>query len=223
MVRHGADAGNPQPGIEIGEQVLAVVGDVVAYGGHARDDSLSRIMAESVDVLVVGAGLMGAASAWSLTRRGHSVALVEQFDPRHAHGSSHGSARIVRRAYGDALYTRLAGRASSCGARSSTPPARRCCTCTADSTSAPTAASPTSRAIWPTPGVAHEVLRCGGRRGAVAGHALRGRRRVPRAGRHARRGARRRRAASAGRRTGRGRAVLARGHRDRAVRLRRAS
>ena len=68
-------------------------------------------MAKSVDVLVVGAGLMGAAAAWSLTRRGHSVALVEQFEPAHAHGSSHGSARIVRRAYGDALYTRLTGQA----------------------------------------------------------------------------------------------------------------
>src|SRR3954451_16365249 len=68
-------------------------------------------MAKSVDVLVVGAGLMGAAAAWSLSQRGRSVVLVEQFDPRHPHGSSHGSARIVRRAYEDALYTRLTGRA----------------------------------------------------------------------------------------------------------------
>jgi monomeric sarcosine oxidase len=68
-------------------------------------------MAKSVDVLVIGAGLMGAAAAWSLTRRGQSVQLVEQFDPQHVHGSSHGSARILRRAYGDALYTRLAGQA----------------------------------------------------------------------------------------------------------------
>src|SRR4051794_16300492 len=68
-------------------------------------------MAKSVDVLVIGAGLMGAAAAWSPARREHSVALVEQFDPRHVHGSSHGSARIMRRAYGDALYTRLAGQA----------------------------------------------------------------------------------------------------------------
>jgi monomeric sarcosine oxidase len=68
-------------------------------------------MAKSVDVLVIGAGLMGAAAAWSLVRREHSVALVEQYDSRHVHGSSHGSARIMRRAYGDALYTRLAGQA----------------------------------------------------------------------------------------------------------------
>jgi monomeric sarcosine oxidase len=66
---------------------------------------------DRVDVLVVGAGLMGAATAWSATRRGLSVAVVEQFEPGHAHGSSHGSARIARRAYGDALYTRLSGQA----------------------------------------------------------------------------------------------------------------
>jgi sarcosine oxidase len=71
----------------------------------------SRIMAESIDVLVVGAGLMGAASAWSVSRRGASVAVAEQFAPRHGRGSSHGSARIVRRAYEDALYTRLTGQA----------------------------------------------------------------------------------------------------------------
>lgn len=63
------------------------------------------------DVIVVGAGLMGAGAAWSLSRRGRSVLLVEQFGPGHANGSSHGSARIVRRAYSDALYVRLSGRA----------------------------------------------------------------------------------------------------------------
>jgi monomeric sarcosine oxidase len=63
------------------------------------------------DVVVVGAGLMGAASAWSLARRGRSVLVVEQFEPGHTLGSSHGSSRIVRRAYADATYTRLAGRA----------------------------------------------------------------------------------------------------------------
>jgi sarcosine oxidase len=63
------------------------------------------------DVIVVGAGLMGSASAWSLSRRGRSVLLVDQDTPAHAGGSSHGSARIVRRAYGDELYTRLTGQA----------------------------------------------------------------------------------------------------------------
>jgi monomeric sarcosine oxidase len=64
-----------------------------------------------VEVAVVGAGLMGAATAWELTRRGVSVALVEAFDPGHVHGSSHGTSRIVRRAYADPFYVRLTGRA----------------------------------------------------------------------------------------------------------------
>ena len=68
-------------------------------------------MTADFDVLVVGAGLMGSATAWSAARRGASVAVLEQFTPHHTMGSSHGSARIVRRAYGDALYTRLTGRA----------------------------------------------------------------------------------------------------------------
>lgn len=64
-----------------------------------------------VEVAIVGAGLAGSAAAWALSRRGRSVALVEQFASGHDRGSSHGSARIVRRAYGDALYTRLTGEA----------------------------------------------------------------------------------------------------------------
>ncbi|MGK5113899.1 FAD-dependent oxidoreductase [Geodermatophilus sp. CPCC 205506] len=64
-----------------------------------------------VEVAVVGAGLMGAATAWELSRRGVSVALVEAFDPGHRHGSSHGTSRIVRRAYADPFYVRLTARA----------------------------------------------------------------------------------------------------------------
>jgi sarcosine oxidase len=60
--------------------------------------------------VVVGAGLAGAASAAALAARGRRVVVLEQFPPGHAHGSSHGSARIIRRAYEDALYTRLTGR-----------------------------------------------------------------------------------------------------------------
>jgi monomeric sarcosine oxidase len=62
-----------------------------------------------IDVAVVGAGLAGAATAWAATRRGLSVAVFEQFTVGHHHGSSHGSARIFRRAYEDELYVRLTG------------------------------------------------------------------------------------------------------------------
>ncbi|MFF4845473.1 FAD-dependent oxidoreductase [Streptomyces collinus] len=68
-------------------------------------------MTQSSDVVVVGGGLMGAATAWAAARRGLSVLLLEQYEAGHGHGSSHGSARIVRRGYEDPLYTRLTGRA----------------------------------------------------------------------------------------------------------------
>ena len=68
-------------------------------------------MSASDPVVIVGAGLSGAASAWALSRRGVPVVIVEQFATGHRNGSSHGSARIVRRGYGDALYVSLTGRA----------------------------------------------------------------------------------------------------------------
>jgi monomeric sarcosine oxidase len=64
---------------------------------------------DDIDVAIVGAGLAGAATAWAATRRGLSVVLFEQFTIAHHHGSSHGSARIFRRAYEDELYVRLTG------------------------------------------------------------------------------------------------------------------
>jgi monomeric sarcosine oxidase len=65
--------------------------------------------AEQVDAVVIGAGLAGSAAAWAMARRGRSVAVLEAFGPGHRRGSSHGSARIFRRAYPDPLYARLTG------------------------------------------------------------------------------------------------------------------
>jgi sarcosine oxidase len=64
---------------------------------------------ERADAVVVGAGLAGSAAARALASRGRAVVLVEAFQPGHRHGSSHGSARIFRRAYADPLYVRLTG------------------------------------------------------------------------------------------------------------------
>jgi len=61
-----------------------------------------------LDVVVIGAGAMGSATAWQLARRGRSVALVEQFEAGHHRGSSHGATRIFRLAYRDPTYVRLA-------------------------------------------------------------------------------------------------------------------
>jgi monomeric sarcosine oxidase len=66
---------------------------------------------ERSDVVIIGAGLAGSAAAWALAGRGRSVAVVEAFPPGHQRGSSHGSARIFRRAYPDPLYVRLTGEA----------------------------------------------------------------------------------------------------------------
>jgi sarcosine oxidase len=69
--------------------------------------------AEQADVVVIGAGLAGSATAWALARRGRSVVLLEALQPGHQRGSSHGSARIFRRAYPDPLYVRLTGQAQA--------------------------------------------------------------------------------------------------------------
>jgi sarcosine oxidase len=69
------------------------------------------VVQPDIDVAVIGAGLMGAASAWALSRRGVPVTLIEARDLGHTEGSSHGSARIFRRVYPDPLYVELTGRA----------------------------------------------------------------------------------------------------------------
>src|SRR3954453_20051425 len=63
---------------------------------------------KNVDVIVVGAGAMGSATAWWLARRGVEVVLLEQFEPGHTRGSSHGGTRIFRLAYYDPFYVRMA-------------------------------------------------------------------------------------------------------------------
>lgn len=65
-------------------------------------------MTDRVDVVVIGAGGMGAAAAWRLAQHGRSVVLLEQFEHLHTRGSSHGQTRIFRVAYRDPRYTRLA-------------------------------------------------------------------------------------------------------------------
>lgn len=64
-----------------------------------------------VDVVVVGGGVVGAASAWRLAARGRTVVLLEQFERGHHRGASHGSSRIYRQAYDGTFYTALAARA----------------------------------------------------------------------------------------------------------------
>src|SRR5215475_10073686 len=66
---------------------------------------------EYADVVVVGAGGLGSATAWQLARRGVDVVLVEQFAFGHRNGASHDTSRILRRSYHTPAYVRLAGEA----------------------------------------------------------------------------------------------------------------
>jgi sarcosine oxidase len=72
---------------------------------------------EQVEVAVVGAGLLGSATARALSERGISAVLLEQFGPGHVRGSSHGATRIFRLSYPDPGYVRLAAGALGAWAR----------------------------------------------------------------------------------------------------------
>jgi sarcosine oxidase len=65
-----------------------------------------------VDVVVVGLGAMGSNTLMQLARREVKVLGIEQFEPGHARGASHGGSRIIRTAYAEgAKYVPLAQRA----------------------------------------------------------------------------------------------------------------
>jgi sarcosine oxidase len=61
-----------------------------------------------VKVAVVGAGIMGCATAWALRERGAEVTVHEQFGLEHERGSSHGRTRIFRIAYPEVEWIRFA-------------------------------------------------------------------------------------------------------------------
>lgn len=63
------------------------------------------------DVVVIGAGVFGAWTAWHLAKRKLRVLLVEAHGPAHARASSGGETRIIRMSYGaDEIYTRWSQR-----------------------------------------------------------------------------------------------------------------
>ena len=54
------------------------------------------------DVIVIGLGAMGSATAYHLARRGHRVLGLDANARGHKNGSSHGTTRIIREAYFEA-------------------------------------------------------------------------------------------------------------------------
>lgn len=62
-------------------------------------------------VVVVGGGVVGAATADALARAGHEVEVLERWTVGHRHGSSHGTSRIFRLSYADPRWVRMAAEA----------------------------------------------------------------------------------------------------------------
>ncbi len=68
----------------------------------------------SYDVVVVGAGVFGAWTAWHLAHRGQRVLLVDAYGAAHSRASSGGESRIIRMSYSaDEIYTRWSLRSLS--------------------------------------------------------------------------------------------------------------
>jgi len=65
-------------------------------------------MAKTVDTIVIGAGAMGSAAAYYLSKQGQKVLLLEQFELDHKNGSSYGFSRIIRYSYDYPEYVDLA-------------------------------------------------------------------------------------------------------------------
>jgi monomeric sarcosine oxidase len=63
----------------------------------------------NLHVVVVGAGVFGAWTAYRLREEGHRVTLIDAWGPGHSRSSSGGESRLIRASYGrDAIYTRMA-------------------------------------------------------------------------------------------------------------------
>jgi sarcosine oxidase len=67
---------------------------------------------KTYDVAVIGAGVFGAWTAYSLAKSGATVALLDAYGPANSRASSGGESRIIRMGYGaDEIYTRWSLRA----------------------------------------------------------------------------------------------------------------
>ena len=105
------DMGNQGPASAMFE---AQVSRRTILGGLATTGVLASVSPEPVkartaggwDVIVVGAGVFGAWTAWNLQRKGRKVLLLDAWGAAHSRGSSGGETRLIRTEYaGNALYT----------------------------------------------------------------------------------------------------------------------
>jgi len=58
-------------------------------------------MDNNFQIIVIGLGAMGSAAIYQLAKRGNKVLGLDQFQPPHVYGSSHGDTRITRQAIGE--------------------------------------------------------------------------------------------------------------------------
>lgn len=59
------------------------------------------------EVIVIGAGIMGSATAYEAAKRGQNTILLEKFDFLHHLGSSHGESRTLRATYPEEYYSSM--------------------------------------------------------------------------------------------------------------------
>src|SRR5436190_5222 len=58
-------------------------------------------MNRSFKVIVIGLGALGSASLYQLSKTNKKILGIDQFNPPHTKGSSHGGSRIIRQAIGE--------------------------------------------------------------------------------------------------------------------------
>jgi glycerol-3-phosphate dehydrogenase len=76
---------------------------------RADSDSISDDETKDCDIIVIGAGLMGAGVASALVHRGKRVIVLDAHDRNFTGGSSHGGSRITRTLSSEAqIFPRLA-------------------------------------------------------------------------------------------------------------------
>ncbi len=66
------------------------------------------------DAIVIGAGCMGSAAAYHLSKAGAKTLVIERFSRGHTFGSSHGNTRIIRLVYDKPFYTELMKSSYAC-------------------------------------------------------------------------------------------------------------
>src|SRR5687768_10878141 len=88
------------------EALAVTAGLAVAASAKAAGATTPRGV---VDVAVIGAGVFGAWTAWSLKVQGLRVRLLDQYGAGNARSSSGGESRVIRYSYGgDPLYSQMA-------------------------------------------------------------------------------------------------------------------